>query len=341
MIRFGSKTGVDSKMEGGMISRRHVLIGAAAAGAAAFTARAASVLAAASRPATPVNFDVPPGACDCHTHIFGDSTRFPFAAGRTYTPELASVEEIRAVHRALHTSRVVIVQPSVYGTDNACTLDAVSRLGPGARGVAVIDDKTRDSTLDEMSRVGIRGIRLNLETGGVTDPAVGRQRFERAVERMRGRNWHIQIYTRLSVIDGIADLVMKAAVPVVFDHFGGAQASLGIQQPGFAALVNLVRAGKAYVKISAPYLASTQAPDYPDVAPLAKALVAANDERLLWATNWPHPDSRQLPGRRATDIAPLQQIDDGRVFNQLAVWVPDPARRKTILVENPARLYGF
>jgi predicted TIM-barrel fold metal-dependent hydrolase len=134
---------------------------------------------------------------------------------------------------------------------------------------------------------------------------------------------------------------MKAPVPVVFDHFGGAQASLGIQQPGFAVLLNLVRAGKAYVKISAPYLASTQTPDHPDVVPLAKALVAANPERLLWATNWPHPDSSRTPGRQATDIAPLYHIDDGRVFNQLAVWVPDSAQRKTILVENPARLYGF
>lgn len=258
-----------------------------------------------------------------------------------YTPEPASVDEIRALHRVLHTSRVVIVQPSVYGTDNACTLDAIRQLGPCARGVAVIDDKTPESILDEMSLAGVRGIRLNLETGGLADPAVARQRFRWAVERIRGRAWHIQIYTRLSVIEGIDDLVMEAAVPVVFDHFGGAQASLGIQQAGFAALLNLVRTGKAYVKISAPYLASTQAPDYPDVAQFAKAFVAANPERLVWATNWPHPDSSQVPGRNATDIAPLRWIDDGRLFNQLAVWVPDPAQRKTILVENPARLYGF
>jgi predicted TIM-barrel fold metal-dependent hydrolase len=324
-----------------MISRRHVVIGAAAAGAAAFAGRAASVLAKASQPVTPVNFDVPPDACDCHTHIFGDSARFPFAPGRTYTPELASVDEVRALHRALHTSRVVIVQPSVYGTDNGCTLDAISKIGPGARGVAVIDEKTPESILDEMHRAGVRGIRLNLETGGVTDPAVARQRFQRAVERIRGRNWHIQIFTRLSVIQGINDLVMEAAVPVVFDHFGGAQASLGTEQVGFPALVNLVRAGKAYVKISAPYLASTQAPDYPDVVPFARVLLAANPERLLWATNWPHPDSSRTPGRKPTDIAPLQKIDDGRVFNLLATWVPDRAQRKTILVENPARLYGF
>jgi len=116
---------------------------------------------------------------------------------------------------------------------------------------------------------------------------------------------------------------------------------LGIQQRGFPALGILDRSGKAYVKISAPCLASSQAPDYPDVVPFAKTLVAANLERMLWATNWPHPDSARTPGRKATDIAPLLRIDDGRVFNQLAVWVPDGAQRKTILVENPARIYGF
>lgn len=328
-------------MQATMISRRGMLIGAAAAGLAVFTRRSTAVGATASRPVTPVNFDVPPGACDCHTHIFGDPARFPWSPGRTYTPESASVDELRTVHRALHTSRVVIVQPSVYGTDNACTLDAMRQLGAGARGVAVIDDQTPESTLDEISRGGVRGVRLNLESGGVTDPAAARQRFQRMVERIKRRNWHVQIYTRLTVIEGIKDLVMASDVPVVFDHFGGAQASLGIEQPGFRTLVGLVRSGQAYVKISAPYLSSSQAPDYPDMVPLARALVDANPDRLLWATNWPHPDSARVAGRKATDIAPLQQIDDGRALNRFAVWVPDPALRKTILVENPARLYGF
>jgi predicted TIM-barrel fold metal-dependent hydrolase len=130
-------------------------------------------------------------------------------------------------------------------------------------------------------------------------------------------------------------------VPIVIDHFGGAQASLGAKQPGFEALVNLVRAGAAYVKISGAYRSSIQPPDYPDVAPLAKALIAANPRRILWGTDWPHPDSSQVAGRKATDVAPLLQIDDGRVFNQLAIWAPDAALRKIILVENPARLYGF
>jgi predicted TIM-barrel fold metal-dependent hydrolase len=324
-----------------MLSRRDVLLGAAAAGASAFLRRTGTVLATASQPATPVRFSVPAGACDCHTHIFGDPGRFPFTPGRAYTPEPASVEEMRALHRALHMDRVVIVQPSVYGTDNACTLDAIRQLGPGARGVAVIDDKTSGAALDEMARGGIRGIRINLETGGETDPAVGRRRLQSALERVGGRNWHVQVYTRLSVIEGLKDLVLASPVPIVFDHFGGAQGALGVRQAGFDVLLNLVRSGRAYVKVSGAYRSSTHAPDYADAAPLARALVAANPQRILWGTDWPHPDSSTVPGRKATDIAPLLPIDDGRVMNQLAVWVPDAGPRTIILVDNPARLYGF
>lgn len=322
-----------------MLSRREVLIGAAAAGAAALVRSATIVLASASQPSTPVNFAVPAGACDCHTHIFGDPQRFPYTPARVYTPEPASIDEMRSLHRALHTDRVIVVHPSVYGTDNACTLDAIKQLGSSARGIAVIDEKTPDAALDEMDRGGIRGIRINLETAGVTDPALARQRFKDAIERIQGRNWHVQIYTRLSVIESLADQVLASPVPVVFDHFGGAQAALGIQQPGFDGLVKLVQKGKAYVKISAAYRISKQAPDYPDVAPLAKALIAANPKRILWGTDWPHP--AQIPGRKPTEITPLRPIDDGRLFNQLAVWAPDAAQRKTILVDNPATLYKF
>src|SRR6266550_5725188 len=182
-----------------MLSRRDVILGAAAAGVAALVRD--TVLADASQPATPVRFDVPAGACDCHTHIFGDPKRFPFVPERVYTPEQASIEEMRRLHRALHLNRVVIVQPSVYGSDNACTLDAIERLGSSARGVAVIDDMTPDAALGEMGRSGIRGIRINLETAGQTDPAVGGKRLRAAIGRIKDRNWHIQVYTRLSVID--------------------------------------------------------------------------------------------------------------------------------------------
>ena len=303
--------------------------------------RVAAAFAAASQPRTPVGFDVPAGACDCHTHVFGDPQLFTFTPTRVYTPELATVEELRRLHRALHMDRVVIVQPSVYGTDNACTLDAVRQLGSRARAVAVIDEKTPEAALADMDRAGVRGIRLNLETGVSADASLARQRFRAAAERLRGRRWHIQIYTRPSLIDDIRDQVADSPVPVVFDHFGGAQASLGSRQPGFESLVSLVRSGKAYVKISAAYRSSTQAPNYADLAPLATALIAANPKRILWGTDWPHPDSARVPGRKNTDVAPLLQIDDGSLCNLLPVWAPDASMRKQILVDNPAELYGF
>jgi predicted TIM-barrel fold metal-dependent hydrolase len=288
-----------------------------------------------------VQFDLPAGSCDCHTHIFGDPRRFPFATGRVYTPEPASVAEMRALHRALHMDRVVIVQPSVYGTDNACTLDAVQRLGSRARAVAVIDEHTPPTALDALHAAGVRGIRLNLATSGQTDPVAARDRLQRAVEQLKGRGWHIQMYTGMAMIEAIRDQLAAAPIPIVFDHFGGAQAALGTGQPGFDALLGLVRSGKVYVKISGAYRSSNAKPDYADVAPLAKALIAANPQRILWGSDWPHPDSAIVAGRKATDIAPLLPIDDGRVLNQLPVWAPDATLRKTILVDNPARLYGF
>jgi len=316
-----------------MPTRRDILVGALAAGV---IMRTRTSFAKAAQPATPVNFDVPAGACDCHTHIHGDPGKFPYFAGRVYTPETALPEEMAALHKALRIRRVVIVTPSVYGTDNSATLWGMAARGADARGVAVIDDKTPESELDAMGRAGVCGIRLNLATGGTSDPAVGRRRFQEAAERMKSRNWHVQMFTSLAMISAIKDLVAASPVPVVFDHFGGARAELGVQQPGFADLVELVRSGKAYVKIS---VTAGPRPDYTGFVPLAKALIAANPERIVWGTNWPHPNSGS--GRKPADLTPLFEVDDGLVLNQLPVWAPDAALRKKILVDNPARLYAF
>ena len=292
-------------------------------------------------PPTAVNFEVPAGACDCHTHIHGDLARFPFFAGRVYTPEPASPKQMSELHKALKIERVVIVTPSVYGADNSSSLFGMTARGASARGVAVIDDMTTEGDLDTMQQQGFRGIRLNLATGGVNDPTVGRPRFLAAVERIKARGWHVQLFTSLAMISAIRDLVATSPVPVVFDHFGGAQAALGTGQPGFADLVELVKSGKAYVKISGAYRASKLGPDYTDAAPLAQALIAANPDRIVWGTDWPHPNSVTPADRKATDVTPPFPIDDGRLLNQLPVWAPDAAVRKKILVDNPARLYGF
>ncbi len=299
------------------------------------------IYARAAQPATPINFDVPAHACDCHTHIHGDVEKFPFFTGRVYTPGPASPEEMAALHKALHIERVVIVTPSVYGTDNSSSLFGMKARGATARGVAVIDDKTTEAQLDTMHADGFRGIRINLATDGVNNPDVGRARFTAAIERIKARGWHVQLYTTLSMISAIKDLVLASPVPAVFDHFGGLEASLGLEQPGFSDLVALVKSGKAYVKISGAYRSSNLAPDYQDMAPYARALIAANPDRIVWGTDWPHPDSAQVEGRKATDLAPFHAIDDGRLLNQLPLWAPDADVRKKILVDNPARLYGF
>ena len=288
---------------------------------------------------TPIQFDVPERACDCHVHVFGDPGRFPFAASRTYTPESASAAELLAIHRALHISRVVIVQPSVYGTDNSCTLDAMKQYGTAARGIVVLPSAMRSTTLDDMERAGIRGVRINLGTAGDTNLDEARHRLKSAIQQIRDRKWHAQVYAALPVIAGLSDIVLESPVPVVFDHFGGAQGAAGLQQPGFDKLLLVVGSGKGYVKISGAYRASINAPDYSDAAPLARALITANPQRILWGSDWPHPDTRS--GREPNDVSPLLRVDDGHLLNLLATWVPDAALRHTILVDNPATLYAF
>src|SRR5215471_1261316 len=318
-----------------MLSRRGFLAGIAATELVG--SLRLSISAETSHSITPVRFDVPEKACDCHVHVFGDTRRFPFAASRTYTPESASVTELLATHQALHISRVVIVQPRVYGTDNSCALDAMKQYGSGARGIAVLPSAIPATALDNMERAGIRGVRINLGTAGDTNLADARHRFKSAIEQIQGRKWHVQVYAALPVIAGLSDLVLASPVPVVFDHFGGAKAALGLQQPGFDKLLEFVRSGKGYVKISGAYRASDEPPDYPDVAPLARALIEANPNRVLWGSDWPHPDTGA--GRKSSDVSPLLRIDDAHLLDQLATWAPDSALRKTILVDNPATLY--
>jgi predicted TIM-barrel fold metal-dependent hydrolase len=313
-------------------------VGAAGAATLALRSRAAW---SADRSA--VNFDVPRGACDCHVHIFGDPKKFPFAASRAYTPPGASMEELLALQRALHLDRVVVVQPSVYGIDNSCTVDAVRQLGARARGIAVIDKSITRTALEEMAGIGIRGIRLNLETssGGRFDPVAARAVLEGAAEQIRGLNWHIQMYTRLAVIEALREPLAQLPFPVVFDHFGRAMAALGPSQPGIDVMLDLVRTGRAYVKISGAYRISERAPDYADATPIAQLLVGTNPDRLVWGSDWPHPNGDNARGKPLEAIADPFPIDDGLVLNQLPKWVADPAVRKKILVDNAARLYGF
>ncbi len=316
-----------------MTTRRQLIQGAIGA---AYLTQAAS--GKASQPTTKPNFVVPAHACDCHTHIYGDPVQYPLWPGRSYTPEVATPAEMAALHRTLRIERVVIVTPSVYGTDNSATLAGLKARGQTGRGIAVIDDKTTEDELDRLHRAGFRGIRLNLANSGQNDPAQGRKRLEGAIARVAPRGWHIQMFTNLAVISGLADVVRASAVPIVFDHFGGAQLTAGTSQAGFDVLASLLQSGRAYVKIS---LAGANTALARDAKPLAEALIAANPQRILWGTDWPHPDSAPRPGRQATDVAPFNTVDDGAILNQLPLWAPDARVRKQILADNPERLYAF
>jgi predicted TIM-barrel fold metal-dependent hydrolase len=286
-------------------------------------------------------FAVPPGACDCHTHVFGPAEAFPFDAGRLYTPGPALVEDLLVHQHALGLSRVVIVQPSPYGTDNACTVDALRRLGPAlARGVAVIGPGTTDAELREMHEAGVRGVRVNLETSGCTDPGFAAEALSWAAARVAPLGWHVQTYAALAVIAALRAQILALPVPLVIDHFGRPSAAAGVEQPGFSALLELVRSGKAYVKLSAPHRISAR-PGHADAVPIARTLIAANPERMLWGSDWPHPGGRPGQPRRPDAIEPFRPEDDGAALDRLAHWAGDEATLARILAHNPARLYGF
>jgi predicted TIM-barrel fold metal-dependent hydrolase len=278
-------------------------------------------IAKASQPRVMVDFRVPKGACDCHTHIFGDAKNFPMWAGRSYTPPKALPREMAALHRALGVERVVIVTPSVYGTDNSSTEYGLKARRGTSRGIAVIDDKTSDAELKRMKGVGFCGVRVNAPRGI-------RLLVERALERVAGLGWHLQVYSSGAELAGIEDLVLRSPVPVVVDHVAGAKSP---DEVGFVALMRMMKAGKAYVKVTNRFMTSGGNEG------MVKALLAANAERVLWGTDWPHPDNKSYPGRKPTDVSPFEELDDAVWLNQFAKWGGGAQQ----LVENPARLYGF
>ena len=290
---------------------------------------------------TPVNFPVPAGACDCHTHVYLDEARYPMDPARKYTPPLASEEELLALQKFLGFDRVVIVQPSNYGTDNAATLQGVKFLGLGrARAVAGIDARTTSAQLDSYHAQGVRGVRVNLALAENVEPAAVAKRLHATAEQLKGRGWHIQIVTHIHVIAALKNELSSLPLPVVIDHFGYPKLGQGLGQAGYDVLVDLVRSGACHVKISGAYRCSSDAPDFPDMKPLAQALITANPDRIVWGTDWPHPDGH-VQGVPPTEVTPNIVVDDGALLNQLAVWAPDAALRKKILVDNPARLYDF
>lgn len=287
-----------------------------------------------------LNFAMPALACDCHTHVFGPSAHYPLSPDRNYMPGDALVADLLALHDGLQIDRVVIVHPSPYGSDNACTLDALRALGPRGRGVAVIDADTTDAQLQAMHDVGVRGIRLNLETSGIHDPNFAAQQLRWAATRVAPLGWHLQMFTNLAVMASLRDVIAGLHTPVVFDHFCLAQAELGTAQPHLDTLLALLASGQVWLKLSAPHRVSAD-PDGAVMTTLARTLIRHQPERLLWGSDWPHPGGRPGQPRLRDQVEAFNPINDGHALNRLAAWVDDAATLSQILSTNPARLYDF
>jgi len=269
---------------------------------------------------------LPPGSCDCHSHVFGPAARFPYAAGRAYTPPDCTTADYVQMLRTVGCERAVIVQPSCYGTDNSATLDALRSGSFAFRGVAVISGAESDAGLASMHEAGIRGIRLNLHTRGAS---LGLDDAVRLAARIRNFGWHLQIYADLATLPDLDALLAGLGSTVVIDHMGLPRVDQGTQAPAFARLLRALADGRCWVKLSGAYRLSRSHPGYPEVTPFARALVAANPERLVWGSDWPHPNfDGAMP-------------NDGDLVDLLADWIPDANSRRQVLVHNPARLYGF
>jgi predicted TIM-barrel fold metal-dependent hydrolase len=293
--------------------------------------------AAAARKAPP-STAVFPGAVDCHVHIIGPRAKYPMVANRAYTPPEASVAQLLALRKKLGIARNVLVQPSFYGTDNSCMLDALAQLGDSARGVAVVAPTIADAELRAMDAKGVRGVRINLETAGNRDPKAAQAMLTAMAKKVAPLKWHIQIYTALPVIAQLTGAIADLNVPVVIDHFASAAAADGPNQKGFLSLLDLVHAGKAYVKLSAPYRIS-KAKGYADVTPIAQSLIYARRDHMLWGSDWPH--TQTIPGKKNDEVTPFYRIDDNASLRQFNSWYPDDVTRKMILVDNPVKLYRF
>ena len=272
----------------------------------------------------PLSFALPAGAWDTHIHAIGAPERFPLAADRGYTPAIVPIERYATLMDQLGIARAVLVQPSIYGTDNRAMVDALRRHPERFRGVAVVAASIDDADLDALHADGVRGVRANLlNRGGISlADAIT------LAPRLAARGWHLQLQIDVSTFDAF-DALPRLPLPVVVDHFGYMPAAKGPGEPGFRRLLSLVERAQCYVKLSSPNRLTPWATEgYGAVTALARALVAANPERLLWASDWPHTGLYE------------DMPDDGDLLNLLAEWVPDAAQRHGILVDNPASLYG-
>jgi predicted TIM-barrel fold metal-dependent hydrolase len=287
---------------------------------------------------------LPPGTCDCHVHLFGPASRFPFDPARVYTPGDADEAALDSMHRRLGLARVVLVQPSVYGTDNSRLLAGLAALGPRARAVAVIADDADDATLARLHAAGVRGVRINVSTGGSGDPANAWRRIDAQARRVAGLGWHVQVLMRAHDIAALADPLAGLPCPLVLDHFGQPDLAEGPEHAAFRAILDLVRDGRAMVKLSAMERLSGPGA-LGRLAPFAAALADANPAGIFWGSDWPHTGGGRGLGpataRPVTDVEPFQLMDDADALAAVFAMMPSDRVRKALFVSNPARLYAF
>lgn len=278
-------------------------------------------------PHRPHAFTPPPGACDAHCHIFGPAARFPFSPDRAYTPPDSGIDRFEWLQQRLGLSRAVFVQASCHGTDNAAMVDALQRGGGRYAGVAMIDESFSAADIARLHDVGVRGTRFNFvaHLGGAPDLDV----FWRLVDRVQPFGWHIVLHFDAKDLPRYAELLDRMPCPYVIDHMARVPVIAGVGQEPFRQLLELMRDERCWVKISgAERLTADGRPPYDDVVPFARAIIAAAPNRVLWGTDWPHPNVRHMP-------------DDGDLLDLLARFAPDAELRDRILVRNPEALYDF
>ena len=276
-------------------------------------------------------------SCDCHVHVVGPKDRFPLPRERRYTPMDAPAGALHDMLARLGLERVVLVQPSFYGTDNACMLDAMQRL-PASRGVAVLSPQTAPAELAALHARGIRGLRVNIATHGVSSLADMRTGIESTARLCAAHGWHVQIFVPAGAIEPLMPLLLQLPVPTVIDHFG--LIAPGPEGPALRALLQLLHSGRIWVKISGAYRIADDPYD-PRIDSLARRLCAVNPERIVWGSDWPHTPRHDLLRPALDEELPFQDIDTQGLLDLVPRWLEDDMLVRRVLVDNPAALYDF
>ena len=277
----------------------------------------------------------PPGATDCHVHVIGPKARFPLARERSYTPMDAPTEALAAMLARLKLERVVLVQPSFYRTDNACMLDAMAKI-KNARGVAVLPDKVAAAELDRLHAQGIRGLRVNIATGGAASLEIMRRDIAAAARLAERHGWHVQLFVPSTAIEPLAPVLAALPVDSVIDHFG--LIAPGADTPSLRALTRLLEKGKTWVKISGAYRITLNWRD-PRIGPLARTLCKANPQRIVWGSDWPHTPKHAQRKPNAEQELPFQVIDTAGLLALVPHWLEDDRLVRRVMVDNPKKLY--